>query len=153
MTPGEPAWWRDGVLYQVYPRSFAGDLRGLTGKLGYLEWLGVDGIWLNPIMPSPNADGGYDVSDYLDVHPDLGSLADLDALVTAASGCGIRVLLASSPTTRATATPGSWTRAAASPASASTYPRSWSRIACSATTRRWRRATLGGCSGTDSAST
>jgi alpha-glucosidase len=93
MTPGEPAWWRDGVLYQVYPRSLAGDLRGLTGKLGYLEWLGVDGIWLNPIMLSPNADGGYDVSDYFDVHPDLGSLADLDALVTAASGCGIRVLL------------------------------------------------------------
>jgi alpha-glucosidase len=93
VTAAEPAWLRDGVLYQVYPRSFAGDLPGLTGKLGYLEWLGVDGIWLNPIMPSPNADGGYDISDYLDVHPDLGSLADLDALVTAASGRGIRVLL------------------------------------------------------------
>ena len=89
----EPAWWRDGVFYQVYPRSFADDLPGLAGKLGYLEWLGVDGIWLNPIMPSPNADWGYDVSDYLDVHPDLGTLADLDALVTAAGGRGIRVLL------------------------------------------------------------
>jgi alpha-glucosidase len=86
-------WWRDGVLYQVYPRSFADDLRGLTEKLGYLEWLGVDGVWLNPIMPSPDADWGYDVSDYLGVHPDLGTLADLDALVAAAGGRGIRVLL------------------------------------------------------------
>ena len=75
-----------GVLYQIYPRSFAdsngdgiGDLRGIIAHLDHLEWLGVDGIWLNPTMPSPNDDWGYDVADYLGVHPDLGTLEDLDA--------------------------------------------------------------------------
>ena len=65
------SWWRDGVLYQIYPRSFAdsdgdgiGDLRGITARLDHLEWLGVDGIWLNPTFPSPNDDWGYDVADY-----------------------------------------------------------------------------------------
>jgi alpha-glucosidase len=98
MTGG--TWWRDGVLYQIYPRSFAdsngdgiGDLRGILARLDYLEWLGVDGIWLNPTMPSPNADWGYDVSDYCAVHPELGTMADLDALVAAAGERGIRVLL------------------------------------------------------------
>jgi alpha-glucosidase len=93
-------WWSEGVIYQIYPRSFAdsnadgiGDLSGIESRLDYLEWLGVDGIWLNPIMPSPNADWGYDVSDYLDVHPDLGTLDDLDRLVAAARDRGIRVLL------------------------------------------------------------
>jgi alpha-glucosidase len=93
-------WWRDGVLYQVYPRSFAdsnadgiGDLPGLTSRLHYLEWLGIDGIWINPTMPSPNADWGYDVSDYCDVHPDLGTLADLDELIAQADSRGIRILL------------------------------------------------------------
>jgi alpha-glucosidase len=99
-APRAGPWWRDGVLYQAYPRSFAdadgdgtGDLRGLAGKLDYLAWLGVDGIWLTPIMPSPGADWGYDVSDYLDVDPAFGTLADLDALVAAARERGIRVLL------------------------------------------------------------
>jgi alpha-glucosidase len=94
------AWWRDGVLYQVYPRSFAdsdgdgvGDLRGITDRLDHLAWLGIDGLWLNPTFPSPNADWGFDVADYRDVHPDLGTLADLDALIAAAGGRGIRVLL------------------------------------------------------------
>ena len=93
-------WWRDAVLYQVYPRSFAdsngdgiGDLAGVTGRLEYLEWLGIDGIWLNPIHPSPNVDWGYDVSDYTGVHPDLGTLDDLDRLVSEAAGRGIRVVL------------------------------------------------------------
>jgi alpha-glucosidase len=93
-------WWRKGVLYQVYPRSFAdadgdgaGDLRGLAGRLDHLAWLGVDGIWLDPIMPSPGADWGYDVSDYLDVDSAFGTLADLDELVAAAGERGIRVLL------------------------------------------------------------
>jgi alpha-glucosidase len=93
-------WWREGVLYQVYPRSFAdsngdgvGDLPGATSKLDYLEWLGVDGLWLTPIHPSPNEDWGYDVSDYLGVHPDLGTLADVDRLVAEAQERGIRVLL------------------------------------------------------------
>jgi alpha-glucosidase len=94
------AWWRHGVLYQIYPRSFAdsngdgiGDLRGIAGRLDHLEWLGVDGIWLNPTMPSPNDDWGYDVADYCGVHPDLGTLEDLDALVEEAGRRGIRILL------------------------------------------------------------
>jgi len=93
-------WWREGVLYQIYPRSFAdsngdgiGDLRGIAARLDYLEWLGVDGIWLNPIHPSPNVDWGYDVADYMGVHPDLGTLDDLDALVAEAARRGIRLLL------------------------------------------------------------
>ncbi len=93
-------WWREGVLYQIYPRSFAdsngdgiGDLRGIADRLDHLEWLGVDGIWLNPTMPSPNDDWGYDVADYCGVHPELGTLEDLDALVAAAGERGIRVLL------------------------------------------------------------
>jgi alpha-glucosidase len=98
--PTAGPWWREGVLYQVYARSFAdadgdgsGDLRGLAERLDYLAWLGVDGVWLTPIMPSPGADWGYDVSDYLDVDPAFGTLADLDALVEAAGKRGIRVLL------------------------------------------------------------
>jgi alpha-glucosidase len=93
-------WWRGGVLYQVYPRSFAdstgdgiGDLVGLRDRLDYLEWLGIDGVWLNPTFPSPNEDWGYDVADYCDVHPDLGSLPDLDALVADARERGISILL------------------------------------------------------------
>jgi alpha-glucosidase len=93
-------WWRDGVLYQIYPRSFrdsdgdgVGDLRGVLERLDHLAWLGVDGIWLNPTMPSPNADWGYDVADYCAVDPDLGTLADLDALVARAGELGMRVLL------------------------------------------------------------
>jgi alpha-glucosidase len=94
------AWWADAVLYQIYPRSFAdasgdgvGDLAGIRERLDYLEWLGVDGIWLNPTTPSPNADWGYDVSDYYGVDPAFGDLADLDDLVADAGGRGIRVLL------------------------------------------------------------
>ena len=93
-------WWREGVLYQLYPRSFAdsngdgiGDLAGILGRLDYLAWLGVDGIWLNPTFPSPNADWGYDVADYCGVHPELGTLADLDRLVAAAGERGMRILL------------------------------------------------------------
>ena len=93
-------WWRDAVLYQVYPRSFSdangdgiGDLAGVTERLEYLEWLGVDAVWLNPVHPSPNVDWGYDVSDYTGIHPDLGTLEDLDRLVSEANARGIRVLL------------------------------------------------------------
>jgi alpha-glucosidase len=94
------SWWQEGVLYQIYPRSFAdsdgdgtGDLRGIIARLDHLEWLGIDGIWLNPTMPSPNDDWGYDVADYCAVHPDLGTLEDLDGLVAEAGKRGIRVLL------------------------------------------------------------
>jgi alpha-glucosidase len=99
VSPRQP-WWTGGVLYQAYPRSFAdsnddgiGDLAGLRGRLDYLHWLGVDGIWINPTFPSPNNDWGYDVSDYYGVHPDLGTIEDLDALIAAAGELGIRVLL------------------------------------------------------------
>jgi alpha-glucosidase len=88
------------VLYQIYPRSFAdsngdgvGDLNGIRQRLDHLEWLGIDGIWLNPTFPSPNADWGYDVADYYGVHPELGTLADLDGLIADARGRGIEVLL------------------------------------------------------------
>src|ERR687893_2555022 len=90
-----PSWWRDGVLYQAYPRSFAdstgngqGDLRGIIDRLGHLAWLGVSGLWLNPTFPSPNDDWGFDVADYCNVHPDLGTLDDLDDLVTQAAERG-----------------------------------------------------------------
>ena len=97
---GEEDWWRGGVLYQIYPRSFAdsnddriGDLRGITERLDHLEWLGVNGIWLSPITPSPNADWGYDVAEYCDVDPAFGTLADLDVLVDEAGARGIRIVL------------------------------------------------------------
>ena len=98
-SPLQP-WWTGGILYQAYPRSFAdsngdgiGDLAGLRGRLDHLHWLGVDGIWINPTFPSPNRDWGYDVSDYRAVHPDLGTIEDLDALIAAAGELGIRILL------------------------------------------------------------
>ena len=93
-------WWRDAVLYHVYCRSFAdsdgdgvGDLRGVVDHLDHLAWLGIGGIWLSPTMPSPNADWGYDVADYRDVDPALGTLDGLDDLVAEAGRLGIRVLL------------------------------------------------------------
>jgi alpha-glucosidase len=93
-------WWRSGVLYQIYPRSFAdsnadgvGDLEGVIAHLDHLAWLGVDGIWLSPITVSPNADWGYDVADYCDVDPAYGTIRDLDRLVAEAARVGIRVLL------------------------------------------------------------
>lgn len=99
MMPGA-SWWHGAVLYQVYVRSFQdsdgdgyGDLRGVIQRLDYLSWLGVDGIWLSPTMPSPDEDWGYDVSDYLGVHPDLGALADMDELIEQAGRKGIKVML------------------------------------------------------------
>jgi alpha-glucosidase len=93
-------WWRDGVLYQIYPRSFAdsngdgvGDLRGIIERLDHLAWLGVEGVWLTPTMPSPNQDWGYDVSDYRQVHPEFGTMDDLDELVAEAGTRDIRILL------------------------------------------------------------
>jgi alpha-glucosidase len=93
-------WWRDAVVYQIYPRSFqdsngdgVGDLRGITDRLDHLVWLGVDAFWLSPIYPSPLADFGYDVSDYTAVDPQLGSVEDFDELVEAARERGLRVLL------------------------------------------------------------
>ncbi|HLZ78879.1 MAG TPA: alpha-glucosidase [Sphingomonas sp.] len=93
-------WWRGASIYQVYPRSFAdangdgvGDLPGITARLDYIASLGVDAIWLSPFFTSPMADFGYDVSDYLDVDPIFGTLADFDALVARAHALGLRVVI------------------------------------------------------------
>ena len=96
----ETRWWHGATLYQIYVRSWRdtnadgyGDLPGVIAGLDYLQWLGVEGIWLSPTMPSPDQDWGYDVSDYLAVHPELGTLADLDKLIAEAGQRGIRVVL------------------------------------------------------------
>jgi alpha-glucosidase len=93
-------WWRDGVVYQIYPRSFmdasgdgVGDLEGIRRRLDHLSWLGVDAIWLSPCFPSPMADFGYDVADYCDIDPLFGTLADFDRLLADAHARGIRVIL------------------------------------------------------------
>jgi alpha-glucosidase len=93
-------WWRSGVLYQIYVRSFGdsdgdgiGDLQGIIDHLDHLEWLGIDGIWLSPVTPSPDADWGYDVSDYTSIHPDLGDLDTFDRLVAESDRRGIRVIV------------------------------------------------------------
>ena len=93
-------WWRDAVIYQVYPRSFAdadgdgmGDLAGIRSRLPYLRDLGVDAVWLSPFYSSPQADAGYDVADYRVVDPMFGDLADAGALIADAHGLGLRVIV------------------------------------------------------------
>ena len=93
-------WWKTAVVYQIWPRSFAdsdgdglGDLGGIIGKLDYLATLGIDVIWLSPIYSSPQDDNGYDISDYQDVYPPFGTLADVDALIAGAHQRGIRILM------------------------------------------------------------
>ena len=93
-------WWDGAVIYQLMVRSFCdangdgiGDLQGLQNRLRYLRWLGVDAIWLTPIYPSPLRDGGYDITDFTDVHPELGDLASLHRLIEAAHGQGLKVIL------------------------------------------------------------
>ena len=93
-------WWQDGIIYQIYPRSFSdsngdglGDLPGVTARLDYLAELGIDAIWLSPFYPSPDADFGYDISDYTGVDPRYGSLSDFDHLVAEAHRRNIRVVL------------------------------------------------------------
>ncbi len=93
-------WWRRAVVYQIYPRSFAdsdgdgvGDLRGIISRVPYLARLGIDAVWLSPFYPSALADGGYDVDDYRNVDPQLGTLADFDEVTAALHGCGIKVMV------------------------------------------------------------
>jgi alpha-glucosidase len=111
-TAAGTPWWHGAVLYQLYVRSWRdtnddgyGDLRGIIDRLDHLSWLGVDGIWLSPTMPSPDADWGYDVSDYTGVHPELGTLGDLDELIAQAGRRDIRVLLDLVPNHTSTAHP------------------------------------------------
>ena len=96
----EPVWWHDGVIYQIYPRSFLdtdgdglGDLPGITRGLDYLADLGIDAIWLSPFYPSPDKDFGYDISDHCAVDPRFGTMSDFDTLLEQAHGRGIRVIL------------------------------------------------------------
>lgn len=96
----ERKWWKEGVVYQVYPRSFydsngdgIGDLKGVTSKLDYLKELGIDIIWLNPIYKSPNADNGYDISDYRDIMDEFGTMEDFDKLLYEAHKRGIRIIM------------------------------------------------------------
>ena len=93
-------WWQRGVIYQIYPRSFqdsngdgVGDLPGIVSRLDYLEWLGVDAVWLSPIYPSPMADFGYDISDYTDIDPLFGTLADFDRLIDEVHRRGMKLVL------------------------------------------------------------
>ena len=93
-------WWRQAAVYQIYPRSFAdsngdgiGDLPGITSRVPYLQRLGVDAVWLSPFYPSALADGGYDVDDYRDVDPRLGTLADFDEMIAALHAAGIRLIV------------------------------------------------------------
>jgi len=93
-------WWKDAVIYEIYPRSFAdadnngmGDLKGITSKLDYLKDLGVDALWITPCYPSPQVDFGYDISDYCDIAPEYGTLADFDELSREAKKRGIRIIM------------------------------------------------------------
>ena len=95
-----PNWWRQAVIYQIYPRSFAdanadglGDLKGITSRIPYLVALGIDGVWLSPFYPSALADGGYDVDDYRDVDPRIGTLADFDEMTAALHAAGIKLIV------------------------------------------------------------
>ena len=99
-TAPNHAWWKEVVVFQIYPRSFRdtdgdgiGDLRGITSQLDYIKSLGVDVVWLNPIYQSPNDDNGYDISDYRAIMSEMGSMADFDAMLRAMHQRGIRLLL------------------------------------------------------------
>jgi alpha-glucosidase len=100
MTQSDESWWRHGIFYQIYPRSFqdsnadgVGDIAGIIDRLPYLLELGIDAVWLSPIFPSPMADFGYDISDYTGVDPLFGTMDDFDALISAAHASGLKLIL------------------------------------------------------------
>jgi alpha-glucosidase len=100
MKQNDESWWRHGIFYQIYPRSFqdsnadgVGDIAGIIDRLPYLRSLGVDAVWLSPIFPSPMADFGYDISDYTGIDPLFGTMEDFDALIDAAHASGLKVIL------------------------------------------------------------
>jgi len=93
-------WWQSGIIYQIYPRSFqdsnddgVGDLAGILSRLDYLVSLGIDAVWLSPIYPSPMADCGYDISDYVGIDPLFGTLAGFDRLCAALHARGLKLIL------------------------------------------------------------
>ena len=95
-----PPWWQNGVIYQIYPKSFqdttgsgTGDLAGVIQRLDYLKLLGVDAIWLTPFYISPQVDNGYDVANYTAIDPAYGTMSDFDHLVEQAHKRGLRVIL------------------------------------------------------------
>ncbi len=96
----EKLWWKNAVVYQIYPRSFndsngdgIGDINGITEKLDYLKELGIDVIWLSPVYKSPNDDNGYDISDYQDIMDDFGCMADFDRMLSKAHSMGIHIMM------------------------------------------------------------
>ncbi|MDX1655161.1 MAG: alpha-amylase family glycosyl hydrolase, partial [Candidatus Competibacteraceae bacterium] len=96
----DQSWWKKGIVYQIYPRSFqdsngdgVGDLPGIIHRLDHVASLGVDAIWISPIFPSPMADFGYDVADYTGIHPLFGNMADFDSLLEAAHARGLKIIL------------------------------------------------------------
>lgn len=98
--PADPDWWRGAVIYQIYPRSFQdsngdgiGDLGGIVQRLPHIAGLGADAVWISPFFTSPMKDFGYDVSDYCDVDPMFGSLADFDAVIAAAKALDLKVMI------------------------------------------------------------
>ena len=100
MAEEKKAWWKEAVIYQIYPRSFAdsngdgiGDLNGITAHLDYLETLGIDVIWLSPVYKSPNDDNGYDISDYRDIMNDFGTMEDFDRLLAEAHRHHIKIVM------------------------------------------------------------
>ena len=100
MSGGEHAWWKEAIVYQIYPRSFrdsngdgVGDLRGLIDRLDYVASLGVTAVWLNPIYGSPNDDNGYDISDYRAIQPEYGTLADFDELLAGLHRRGLKLVM------------------------------------------------------------
>ena len=93
-------WWKESVVYQIYPRSFKdsngdgiGDLNGITEKLDYLKELGIDVIWLSPVYQSPNDDNGYDISDYQSIMEEFGTMEDFDEMLAAAHDRGIKIVM------------------------------------------------------------
>ena len=96
----ERAWWKESVVYQIYPRSFCdsngdgiGDLNGITGKLDYLKELGIDVIWLSPVYQSPGDDNGYDISDYRNIMKEFGTMEDYDRMLAKAHELGIKIMM------------------------------------------------------------
>ncbi len=96
----ERRWWKEAVIYQIYPRSFndsngdgIGDIPGIIEKLDYLKWLGVDALWLSPVYKSPNDDNGYDIANYLDIMDEFGTMEDMDNLIAEAGKRGIKIIM------------------------------------------------------------